>query len=125
MKLQQLAPAAFLIFAACNNTTNEATISEFKAIEVNYIPTKKDTVKDNYFGTEVADPYRWLENDTSAETADWVQQQIKLTKGYLQQIPFRDAIRKRYENLFNYEKYSAPFKEGQYTYYYKNTGLQN
>lgn len=126
MKPQQFAPAALLIVAACNNTTNEATFSEFKAIEVNYTPTKKDTaVKDNYFGTEVADPYRWLENDTSAETAAWVQQQIKLTKGYLQQIPFRDAIRKRYENLFNYEKYSAPFKEGQYTYYYKNTGLQN
>ena len=126
MKPQQLAPAALLILAACNNTTNEATLSEFKAIEVNYTPTKKDTtVKDNYFGTEVADPYRWLENDTSAETATWVQQQVKLTKGYLQQIPFRDAIRKRYENLFNYEKYSAPFKEGQYTYYYKNTGLQN
>lgn len=126
MKPQQLAPAALLIFAACNNTKNEATLSEFKAIEVNYTPTRKDTtVKDNYFGTEVADPYRWLENDTSAETAAWVQQQIKLTKGYLQQIPFREAIRKRYENLFNYEKYSAPFKEGQYTYYYKNTGLQN
>jgi prolyl oligopeptidase len=95
-------------------------------MNVNYSPTRKDiTVKDNYFGTEVADPYRWLEDDTSAETAEWVQQQVRLTKSYLSKIPFRDAIKKRYENLFNYEKYSAPFKEGGYTYYYKNTGLQN
>ncbi|MGZ8554016.1 MAG: S9 family peptidase, partial [Chitinophagaceae bacterium] len=93
---------------------------------MNYPSTKKDTnVKDNYFGTEVTDPYRWLEDDTSAETADWVQQQVKLAKGYLEKIPFREVIRKRYEDLFNYEKYSAPFKEGNYTYYYKNTGLQN
>lgn len=125
MKLQWLIPVAVLIFAACNNN-KEATLSDFKAIDVNYITTKKDTtVKDNYFGTEVADPYRWLEDDTSAETSAWVQQQVKLTKGYLEKIPFRDAIRKRYETLFNYEKYSAPFKEGNYTYYYKNTGLQN
>jgi prolyl oligopeptidase len=95
-------------------------------IEMNYPSAKKDTtVKDNYFGTEVSDPYRWLEDDTSAETAAWVKQQVKLTKDYLEKIPFRGAIRKRYEDLFNYEKYSTPFKEGNYTYYYKNTGLQN
>lgn len=93
---------------------------------MNYPSAKKDTtVKDNYFGTEVSDPYRWLEDDTSAETAAWVKQQVKLTKDYLEKIPFRGAIRKRYEDLFNYEKYSTPFKEGNYTYYYKNTGLQN
>ena len=125
MKCQWMVSAVLLFFVACNNN-KEATLSEFKAIEVKYTPTKKDTtVKDNYFGTEVADPYRWLENDTSTETAGWVQQQVKLTKGYLEKIPFREAIRKRYEALFNYEKYSAPFKEGNYTYYYKNTGLQN
>jgi prolyl oligopeptidase len=123
--MRQWLTFAVLFIFSCNNN-KEATLSEFKAIDVDYIPTRKDTtVKDNYFGTEVADPYRWLENDTSAETADWVQQQVKLTKGYLEKIPFRDAIRKRYETLFNYEKYSAPFKEGAFTYYYKNTGLQN
>src|SRR5688572_20541053 len=125
MKPYHFVIAAIWPFVACNNN-KERTLSEFKTIDVKYPPTKKDTtVKDNYFGTEVTDPYRWLENDTSVETADWVQQQVKLTKGYLEKIPFRDAIRKRYENLFNYEKYSAPFKEGNYTYYYKNTGLQN
>lgn len=91
-----------------------------------YFKTRKDTtVKDNYFGTEVADPYRWLENDTNAETADWVDQQVKLTDAYLDSITFRDAIRKRYEYLFNYEKYSAPVKEGRFTYYFRNSGLQN
>lgn len=125
MKCYLLAAAAILSLAACNNN-KEASTSDLKTIEVKYNPTRKDTtVKDNYFGTTVHDPYRWLENDTSAETAAWVQDEVKLTKGYLDQIPFREAIRKRYENLFNFEKYSAPFKEGKYTYYFKNTGLQN
>lgn len=120
-----VATACLLLFAACNNN-KEATLSEYKAIEVKYPITKKDTtVKDNYFGTEVADPYRWLENDTSAETATWVKEENEVTNGYLSKIPFRDAIRRRYETLFNYEKYSAPFKEGNKTYYYKNSGLQN
>jgi prolyl oligopeptidase len=93
---------------------------------VKYPVTYKDTsVIDTYFGTKVADPYRWLENDTSKETAAWVKEQNVLTQNYLKAIPFRDAIKKRYETLFNYEKYSAPFKEGKYTYYYRNTGLQN
>ena len=116
---------AVLFFTACNNN-KESTLSAFKAIEVKYPTTKRDTtVKDNYFGTEVADPYRWLENDSSAETAAWVKAQNEVTDGYLAQIPFRDKIRKRYEELYNYEKYSAPFKEGKFTYYYKNSGLQN
>jgi prolyl oligopeptidase len=114
-----------LSLAACNNS-KETTLSEFKAIEVKYPTTKKDTtVKDIYFGTQVADPYRWLENDGSEETADWVKAENEVTNGYLSQIPFRDKIRKRYEELYNYEKYSAPFKEGKFTYYYKNSGLQN
>ena len=117
--------AATWLFIACNNNA-ERTLAEFKTIDVKYPTTKKDTsVKDNYFGTVVADPYRWLENDTSDETAAWVKSQNEVTNGYLSQIPFRDAIRKRYEALFNYEKYSAPFKAGSHTYYYKNSGLQN
>jgi len=90
-----------------------------------YPETKKADVSDSYFGTIVSDPYRWLENDTSAETKEWVAAQNAVTSHYLEQIPFRDAIYKRLETLWNYEKYSAPFKEGEYTYFYKNDGLQN
>ena len=91
-----------------------------------YPPTRKDnTVKDNYFGTVVYDPYRWLENDLSPETADWVKAQNGVTMGYLGQIPYREAIKERYSFIFNYEKYSTPFKRGEHTYYYKNAGLQN
>lgn len=115
-----------LLFAACNNNDNKPGEASAKAIAVKYPVTKKDTtVKDTYFGTVVADPYRWLENDTSAATAAWVKSENEVTQGYLSQIPFRDAIKKRYEGLYNYEKFSAPFKQGQYTYYYKNSGLQN
>ena len=117
--------AAAWLFGACTNS-EEISLSEFKTINVKYPTTKKDTtVKDNYFGTDVADPYRWLEDDTSAETSAWVKSQNEVTNAYLSHIPFRDAIRKRYEALFNYEKYSAPFKAGKHTYYYKNSGLQN
>ena len=101
-------------------------MTTYKPIDVKYPVTKKDsTVKDDYFGTIVPDPYRWLENDTSTETAVWVKAQNTVTQNYLGQIPFRDAIKKRYETIFNYEKYSAPFKQGKHTYYYKNSGLQN
>ena len=125
MRLYFFTLTAVLFLVACNNN-KDATLSAFKAIEVKYPTTKKDTtVKDNYFGTEVADPYRWLENDTSTETAEWVKAQNEVTNDYLSHIPFRDKIRKRYEELYNYEKYSAPFKEGKFTYYYKNSGLQN
>src|SRR5690606_9769854 len=70
-------------------------------------------------------PYRWLENDTAADTKAWVTEQNKVTNDYLKQIPFRNAIYKRLEQLWDYEKFSAPFKEGDYTYFYKNDGLQN
>lgn len=90
-----------------------------------YPKTKKIDVKDNFFGTTVEDPYRWLENDLSAETKQWVTEENKVTEDYLAQIPFRDAIKKRLTTLWNYEKFSAPFKEGKYTYFFKNDGLQN
>ena len=114
-----------IVFAACN-TANDTQQANFKPIEVKYPETKKDTtVKDNYFGTGVNDPYRWLENDTSTETAEWVKAENEVTQNYLSKIPFREAVKKRYSDLFNFEKYSAPFKQGKYTYYYKNSGLQN
>ena len=90
-----------------------------------YPNTKTVDQTDDFFGTKVPDPYRWLENDMAADTKEWVQQENAVTQEYLQQIPFRDAIKTRLTELWNYEKYSAPFKEGSYTYYYKNDGLQN
>ena len=89
-----------------------------------YPNTKKVDTVDTYFGTKVPDPYRWLEDDRAADTKAWVQEENKVTQNYLAQIPFRDAIKKKLETLWNYEKYSAPFKEGKYTYFYKNDGLQ-
>lgn len=124
MQKKILLPLAVLVLFSCNNRSSVTT--DFKPIEVKYPATKKDTtVKDDYFGTLVADPYRWLENDTSAETGEWVKAENEVTQGYLKQVPFRDAIAKRYENLFNYEKFSAPTHEGDYIYYSKNSGLQN
>lgn len=83
-----------------------------------------DTV-DNYHGTPVSDPYRWLEDDNSASTADWVRAQNQVTFHYLDQIPFREAIRSRLSQLWNYEKIGTPFKIGDYYFYYRNDGLQN
>ncbi|PWJ34151.1 prolyl oligopeptidase family serine peptidase [Sediminitomix flava] len=92
---------------------------------IEYPETRKDlTVKEDYFGTEVSDPYRWLEDDMSEETKAWVKAENKVTFDYLDQIPYRDAIKKRMTHLWNYEKISAPFKRGEYTYFYKNDGLQ-
>lgn len=92
---------------------------------ITYPETKKGTVVDEYFGTKVADPYRWLEDDMSAETAAWVKAQNKTTFGYLNNIPYRETIEKRLSDLLDYEKVGMPFIEGDYTYFYKNDGLQN
>jgi len=90
-----------------------------------YPETPKGNVSDVYFGAEVADPYRWLEDDLSEETGRWVDAQNVVTSNYLSKIPFRNAIKERISKLWNYEKFSAPFREGVYTYFYKNNGLQN
>mgnify|MGYP001164659451 CR=1 FL=1 len=90
-----------------------------------YPDTKKIAHEDTYFGTVVQDPYRWLEDDKSAETKEWVKAENKVTSAYLEQIPFRKTIFNRLKELWNYEKYSAPFTRGKYTYFYKNDGLQN
>ena len=87
-------------------------------------PHKSDQ-EDVLFGTAVKDPYRWMENDRSEETATWVKEENEVTDKYLSKIPFRKAIKERLTELWNYEKYSVPFKEGDYTYFYKNDGLQN
>ena len=107
-------------FVACKNeTTLELDMS------VTYPETKKVDTVDTYFGEQIADPYRWLEDDRSAETEAWVKAQNEVTFGYLDKIPFRKQLKERMEKLWNYEKISAPFKEGNYTYFYKNNGLQN
>ncbi|MGZ6539883.1 MAG: prolyl oligopeptidase family serine peptidase, partial [Bacteroidia bacterium] len=85
---------------------------------------KVDTV-DNYFGTKIADPYRWLENDRSAETGEWVKAQNAVTYDYLSKIPFRDKIKKRLTKIWNFEKVTAPFKKQDNYFFYKNDGIQN
>ncbi|HCF03354.1 prolyl oligopeptidase family serine peptidase [Flavobacterium sp.] len=102
-----------------------STIVSVSHAQIKYPQTKKTDKVDSYFETKISDPYRWLEDDRSTETADWVKAQNQLTFGYLSAIPFRNTIKERMEKLWNYEKVSAPFKEGKYTYYYKNNGLQN
>ena len=93
--------------------------------KLTYPETAKVDTVDVYFGTEVPDPYRWLENDTSAATAAWVEAQNKVTNGYLSKIPFRDALLKRLTDVANYEKIGTPFKKHGKYYFYKNDGLQN
>ncbi|WP_353124479.1 prolyl oligopeptidase family serine peptidase [Parapedobacter pyrenivorans] len=111
------------LVTACQN---EKAINPAEEITLlPYPSTEKGNVADSHFGTTVPDPYRWLENDTAADTKAWVTEQNKVTNAYLDQIPFRDAIYARLEKLWNYERFSAPFKEGDYTYFYKNDGLQN
>lgn len=90
-----------------------------------YPQTKKVDTVDTYFDNKVPDPYRWLENDQATDTKEWVKAENKVTQNYLGQIPYREEIRKQLETLWNYEKYTAPFKEGKYTYFYKNDGLQS
>ncbi len=111
------------LLIACKNETKEQTNKT--NIALNYLETKKVDTIDTYFGTEVKDPYRWLEDDRSEETEQWVTAQNKTTFGYLDNIPFRKDLKKRLTDLWNYEKVGPPFKEGDYTYFYKNDGLQN
>lgn len=123
--LTRVLPGIALLLGSLNVIAQPVT-EKNKTINVKYPQTRKDaSVSDEYFGTKVNDPYRWLENDTSAETGNWVKAQNEVTQNYLNQIPFRSAIRERYESLFNYEKFSAPSREGKYIYYSKNSGLQN
>ena len=93
--------------------------------KLNYPQTKKDSVTDDYFGTIVEDPYRWLENDTSSETAEWVKAQNKVTFAYLEKLPSRDKISKQLTDLINYERYGTPFKKGGKYFFQRNNGLQN
>jgi prolyl oligopeptidase len=106
-----------MIISACN-PGKETAISKYPV-------TKKVDSADTYFGQTVADPYRWLEDDRSTETAEWVKSQNEVTSGYLNNIPYREKVKKRLEQLWNYPKYSAPFKNAGKYFFYKNNGLQN
>ena len=94
--------------------------SQFK-----YPPTVRQEQKDTYFGTEISDPYRWLEDDRSAETGQWVKEQNIVTENYLKTIPFRDNLKKRLTQLWNFPKSASPFKAGKNYFVYTNNGLQN
>ena len=96
----------------------------FMNAQHNYPKTEKISHTDEYFGTKVEDPYRWLEDDMSQNTKNWVKSEVDFTNNYLAKIPFRKDIAKQLKDIWNYEKISAPFKEGDYTYFYKNDGLQ-
>ena len=92
---------------------------------LDYPETAKVDTVDRYFGTEVPDPYRWLEDDRSPETEDWVQRENEVTFSYLEKIPYREELKNRLEKLWNYERLGTPYKEGDFTYFSKNDGLQN
>lgn len=121
MKKLMLPIITALVLVGCNNSN----VSINQTNTVTYPKTKKVDTVTNYFGTQVKDPYRWLEDDMSEETARWVEDQNKTTFGYLENIPFREELKQRLTTLWNYEKVGAPFKEGDYSYFYKNDGLQN
>lgn len=118
MKKVAYAIGLVCILLSCSPKKEQVAISH-------YPPTTKGGTIDTLFGTPVPDPYRWLENDTTKETAAWVTSQNDVTFGFLKTIPFRDAIRKRLDEVQNYERLSAPHREGAYYYYSKNSGLQN
>jgi len=96
-----------------------------KPFGINYPVTKKVNQVDTYFGVEVADPYRWLEDDNSKETAEWVKAQNEVTFAYLESIPFREKIRERLTQIWNYPRYGSPFRAGKYYLFFKNDGMQN
>jgi prolyl oligopeptidase len=100
-------------------------LSSSLSAQLHYPITPQRPVIDDYFGTKVTDPYRWLEDDNSPDTKAWVIDENKVTQQYLSSIPFRDKVRARLETLWNYPKYSSPFKKNEWYYFYKNNGLQN
>tara|TARA_R110002096_G_scaffold386418_2_gene580391 strand:+ start:102259 stop:104433 length:2175 start_codon:yes stop_codon:yes gene_type:complete len=127
MKTKNFIPLLGLavVFAACNEEP-QSKESNSEKVMLEYPQTRKDTsVVDEYFGAKVEDPYRWLEDDESSETGDWVKAENNVTNSYLEKIPYRESINSRLTELWNYEKISAPFTRGDYTYYFKNDGLQN
>ena len=119
MKHKFLALGLVVTIIGCNQRVAE------QVVDLTYPKTTKVDTVDNYFGTQVHDPYRWLEDDESEQTADWVKRQNEVTFGYLNNISFRDKIKERLKSLLDYERVFAPRLHGNYYYFYKNDGLQN
>ncbi|GAK92364.1 prolyl endopeptidase [Nonlabens ulvanivorans] len=120
MKKTLLAATVLMALVSCEDKKQDS-----KKMEITYPTTQTVDHVDNYHGTDVPDPYRWLEDDRSAETGEWVKAQNQVTNSYLDQIRFRESVKNRLTELWNYEKIGAPFIEGDYSYFYKNDGLQN
>ncbi|MGH9372447.1 MAG: S9 family peptidase, partial [Vicinamibacterales bacterium] len=116
MRIHRRSPSLLVVLLAS---------AQVVAQQLPYPQTRKVDHVDTYHGVAIADPYRWLEDDTSAETGAWVEAQNKVTFGYLERIPFRSALTKRVKALNDYEKYSAPSRKGPYFFFRKNEGLQN
>lgn len=116
---------ALVIIISITSCKNENELKKNNTIAVTYPKTKTVDSFDTYFGEKIKDPYRWLENDMSEETKEWVKEENKVTQDYLAKIPYRQKLKERLEEVWNYEKVGAPFIEGNYTYFYKNDGLQN
>ncbi|MDR3286810.1 MAG: prolyl oligopeptidase family serine peptidase [Prevotellaceae bacterium] len=106
----------FMLSASCTKKAGS---------DISYPAAEKQDVADDYFGVEIADPYRWLEDDTTQAVAAWVKSENEITQNYLNQIPFRDKLKQRLTDIVNYEKIGAPFKKHGKYYFYKNDGLQN
>ena len=122
MKKTIVALSSIALLAAC---AGQKTEQQKEVIKLTYPQTKKGTQVDDYFGTKVSDPYRWLEDDNSAETKAWVDEENKVTFSYLDKIPFRESVKKRLTQLWNYEKLSPPVKKAGMYFSFYNNGLQN
>lgn len=115
-----------VLFSACTNEAAKDTPqTTYEVMPVSYPSTEKVDQIDEYHGTAVADPFRWLEVDTAQEVGRWVKAQNEVTFGYLEKIPFREKIEERLTELFNYPRLSSPFRAGDYYFFSKNDGLQN
>ena len=112
--MNKFLPLLYLLLISCNTVT-----------KIDYPITEKKVVVDSYFETNIEDPYRWLENDLSSETMKWVDTQNDVTFDYLNSIPYKNKLKDKLTKIWNYEKQTSPYHEGDYLYYYKNDGLQN
>jgi len=113
-----------LALSACQDNPKKEEAQEAWE-KLSYPQTQQKVLEDDYFGTKVSDPYRWLEDDQSPETENWVKAQNEVTFGYLHSIPYRNQIKAQAQKLWNHEQLTAPFDIGEDTYYYKNNGLQD
>ena len=117
MRLRYFLVPALLALAACQPVKKEATYA------LTYPQTKKVSQVDTYHGQEIADPYRWLEDIDSADTTAWIKAQNDVTNGYLERIPGRERIAARLTEIWNFNRWSVPFREGKQWFWFKNDGL--